>query len=85
MDTFSKKIENVKNIIAKMIENSEDLPRYMSVEQLNMTVNELDKMNQIRNKDEYMPYYPRGITDSWDFNDNLGNELLKVLDVYMKL
>lgn len=85
MDTFSKKIENVKNIITQMIENSEKLPRYMSVEQLNMTVNELDKMNQIRNKNEYMPYYPRGIADSWDYNDNLGNELLRILDVYVDL
>ena len=85
MEDFSKKIEDVEAIIEKIISNPEELPWYMSVEQLKMIVNELNKMNQIRDKRQFMPYYPRGIADCWDFNDNLGNELLKVLDYYMKL
>lgn len=43
----------------------------MSVEQLKMTVDELHKMNQIRDMKRFIPYYPRGIADSWDSNDNL--------------
>ena len=84
MDSFSKMIEDVEAIIEKMINNPKELPWYMSVEQLKMTVDELHKMNQIRDMKRFMPYYPRGIADSWDSNDNLGNELLKVLDFYMK-
>lgn len=45
---------------------------------------ELDNMNQIRDMRQFMPYYPRGIADSWEFDDKLGNELLEVLDYYMK-
>lgn len=57
----------------------------MSIEQLEMTLKELNTMNQIRDMRQFMPYYPRGIADSWNLNDKLGNELLKVLDSYMKL
>ena len=85
MDSFSKMIGDVEAIIEEIINTPEALPWYMSVEQLEMTLNELGKMNQIRNMRQFMPYYPRGIADSWDFNDKLGNELLKVLDFYMKL
>lgn len=49
-----------------------------------MTLKELDNMNQIRDMRQFMPYYPRGIADSWEFDDKLGNELLEVLDYYMK-
>ena len=48
MDSFSKMIEDVEAIIEKMINNPKELPWYMSVEQLKMTVDELHKMNQIR-------------------------------------
>ena len=84
MDSFSTMIEDVKVIIEKKINTPKELPWYMSVEQLKMTVKELDKMDQIRDVKRFMPYYPRGIEDCWDSNDNLGNELLKVLDFYMK-
>ncbi len=85
MDRFSKMVEDVGAIIEKMINTPEELPWYMSVEQLEMTLKELDKMNRIRDMRHFMPYYPRGIADSWEFNDELGNELLEVLDYYMKL
>ncbi|MEE1255314.1 MAG: hypothetical protein UHN47_02190 [Lachnospiraceae bacterium] len=85
MDSFSKMIEDVKAIIEEFVNTPEELPWYMSVEQLEMTIIELNKMNQVRDMREFMPYYPRGISDSWDFNDKLGKELLKVLDSYIKL
>ncbi len=85
MDSFSKMVEDVGAIIKKMKSTPEELPWYMSVEQLEMTLKELDKMNRIRDMRQFMPYYPRGIADSWEFNDKLGNELLEVLDYYMKL
>jgi hypothetical protein len=50
-----------------------------------MTISELDKMNQLRDMNLFMSFYPRGIADSWNLNDNLGKELLDVLDVYIKL
>lgn len=77
-------VEVVKADIEKLISNPPKLPLYMTVDQLKMTISELDKMNQVRDMNLFMPFYPRGIADSWDFNDSLGKELLKVLDVYMK-
>lgn len=58
MDSLSKMIEDVEAIIEKMIKNPEELPWYMSVEQLKMTVDELHKMNQIRDMKRFIPYYP---------------------------
>lgn len=84
MDNFSKIVEGVKITIEKMKKTPAELPWYMSVEQLEMTLKELDNMNQIRDMRQFMPYYPRGIADSWEFDDKLGNELLEVLDYYMK-
>lgn len=84
MDNFSKMVEGVKITIEKMKKTPAELPWYMSVEQLEMTLKELDNMNQIRDMRQFMPYYPRGIADSWEFDDKLGNELLEVLDYYMK-
>lgn len=63
MDHFGEKIERVKSDIRKMLEDSEKLPWYMSVRQLNMTIDELDKMNQLRDKNRFVPYYPKGIAD----------------------
>ena len=85
MDSFSKMVEEIKTVIENKINTSEELPWYLSVEQLKMTLKELDKMNQVRDMNQFMPYYPKGIADCWDFNDRLGDELLKVLDYYMKL
>lgn len=61
MDNFSKMVEGVKITIEKMKKTPAELPWYMSVEQLEMTLKELDNMNQIRDMRQFMPYYPRGI------------------------
>lgn len=84
MDHFGEKIEHVKSDIRKMLEDPEQLPWYMSVRQLNMTIDELNKMNQLRDKNRFVPYYPKGIVDSWAQEDRLGEELLEILDAYMK-
>ena len=84
MDHFGEKIEHVKSDIRKMLEDPEQLPWYMSVRQLNMTIDELNKMNQLRDKNRFVPYYPKGLADSWAKEDRLGEELLEILDAYMK-
>ena len=48
MDNFSKMVEGVKITIEKMNKTPAELPWYMSVEQLEMTLKELDNMNRIR-------------------------------------
>ena len=48
MDNFSKMVEGVKITIEKMKKTPAELPWYMSVEQLEMTLKELDNMNRIR-------------------------------------
>ncbi len=33
----------------------------------------------------FYPYYPRGISDSWDYDDPLGNELMELAGEYQHL
>lgn len=33
----------------------------------------------------YIPSYPRAIADSWDFNSELGKQLLDLYEIYKKL
>ena len=44
MDSFSKMVEEIKTVIENKINTSEELPWYLSVEQLKMTLKELDNM-----------------------------------------
>ena len=54
MDNFSKMVEGVKITIEKMKKTPAELPWYMSVEQLEMTLKELDNMNRIRDMRQFL-------------------------------
>ena len=85
MDIFEQEILSIKDEIHKFLNDIDSIPQYMSQKQLIMTIDELEKMNQVRNPSKFMPYFPKGICDCWDDNDELGNRLMKILDVYVKL
>ncbi|MGN0341682.1 MAG: hypothetical protein ACI4DO_02720 [Roseburia sp.] len=85
MSSFSRMIEDAKKDIIILMDNSKNLPWYMSISQLEMIIKELEKMNEVRDKDIFFPYYPKGIADCWELSDELGNKLLEILDIYKKL
>ncbi|MDC7279940.1 hypothetical protein NXH64_10565 [Butyrivibrio fibrisolvens] len=78
-------IEDIKKDINKLLSHPDTIPYYMLPSQLEMTLQELDKMREVRNADTFFPYYPKGISDAWDYNDPLGNKLMDLLNVYRKL
>ena len=82
---FEDLVAEVKSDIQELLDYPEVMPSYMKESQLRMTLEELDKMARIKNINEFLPYYPRGISDSWDFNDKLGQKLMRLLDVYRRL
>ena len=82
---FEDLVAEAKADIQDLINNPEKMPPYMMESQLRMTQDELDKMARIKNIDEFLPYYPKGISDSWDFNDKLGKKLMNILDVYRRM
>lgn len=43
------------------------------------------RIMRFKNDGQFSPYYPRGITDTWDHDDELGNELLKLAREYLRL
>lgn len=48
---------------------------------------ELDQMKYSLSQpdgQQFSPYYPRGIIDSWDYSDQLGVKLLELLKLYNK-
>lgn len=60
------------------MDNPKNIPWYMSSSQLEMTIKELEKMNEVRDKNMFFPYYPKGIADCWDSSDELGKKLLEI-------
>ena len=56
-----------------------------TISQLENMLNELNKMKLIMNPNTFIPYYPRTIVDSWDFNSELAKKLLDIADEYSKL
>ena len=85
MSNFSLMIEDVKKEIVTLMDNPLTIPWYMSSNQLGAIIKELDKMNKVRDKNVFFPYYPKAIADCWDSNDELGKKLLEILDIYQNL
>lgn len=85
MEIFQSMLEEVKTLVQNEINNPEKRPDYMSERQLRFILAELDKMGRIKDIHLFCPYFPRGITDSWDLSDQLAVKLLKLCELYGKL
>lgn len=72
---------NVQQQVKIEIENIKKGHSKKNIDQLNMILKELEGMLKIKN----LPLsYPRFIVDSWDIQDKLGIELLKVAELYKR-
>lgn len=78
-------INNAKSDIENILNYPETMPAYMSKSQLEMIVKELDSMAYNKGQGSFYPYYPRGIADCWDYNDNLAKKLMYIAEIYQKL
>lgn len=85
MANFHSMVEEVKALVENQIKNKENRPVYILDKQLYSILNELDKMDKIRNSDLFYPYYPKGITDSWDYSNPLAIKLMDLLEIYTKI
>ena len=85
MSDFHTLVKETKSRIRIFMEDKEGRPSYMSDQQLEAMVEELDKMDRIRDEKVFYPYYPKGIADSWDYKDPLAKKLLDILDIYVRL
>lgn len=85
MDNFKQMVEETKKLVQEEIKNKDSRPYYMLDKQLFSILEELDKMEYIRNIDLFCPYYPKSIADCWDYQNPLANRLLELLEVYRKL
>lgn len=45
----------------------------------------LKELKIMKNRQDYHPYYPRGISDDWEFDDELGNILMELAREYYHL
>ena len=78
--------EVVINEIRLLIEhNIDDTDSVELKRQLISILRELDKMNDVRDKNVFYPNYPRIIVDSWNYNDELSKKLMDLLEIYKKL
>jgi hypothetical protein len=79
---FIRKLESVKILLQKEISESEQGLYVKSMQQLKIIYTELEQM---KNRKNYVPIFPKIIIDSWDYNDSLGQELMELLTLYRKL
>lgn len=56
-----------------------------TLSQLEIIRSEIEKMMSVMNPEAFVPYYPRVIVDSWDFNSKLGEKLIGLVHEYKKL
>ncbi|MCR5129524.1 MAG: hypothetical protein K6B69_15655 [Lachnospiraceae bacterium] len=85
MSDFHTLVKETKSRIWIFMEDKEGRPSYMSDQQLEAIVEELDKMDRIRDEKVFYPYYPKCIIDGWDYKDPLAKKLLDILDIYVRL
>ena len=85
MENFQVVIDETKALVQEYLTNKDKRPSYMLEKQLVFILIELDKMEQTRNCHMFYPYYPKGISDSWDYSNPLGAKLLELLALYCKL
>ena len=83
-DDLEVLINDAKSDIEKIRNHPETMPAYMSKSQLEMIVNELDSIACNKGQGSFYPYYPKGIADCWDYNDNLAKKLMYIAEIYQK-
>ena len=85
----TKKFEDKYNELILVVENEIKMVdkgvSKRSSQQLKTIVHDMDKMNEFRDAKLYAPSFPRFIVDSWDYNDSLGIELLKLFEMYKRM
>lgn len=85
MANLQSMVEEVKALIQKELINQDERPDYMLEKQLYQILDELDKMERMRDAHLFYPYYPKGIADCWDDSNPLAIKLLDLLAFYRNL
>ena len=82
MDEFQSMVEETKALVQKEIKNKDNRPDFILEKQLYLILEELDKMERIR---DIHLFYPKGIADTWDYSNPLAIRLLELLESYREL
>ncbi len=81
--TFINEAEEVKKKLSAEIKaHSEGVGKEGTIHQLELFYNDVEKMIESQS---HIPSYPRVIVDTWDFNSELGNQLLALFEAYKNL
>lgn len=75
-------LRRVRGLVERELRLAEEGKSDKPPSQLRQILKELAAMERARAKSEFMPYYPRGITDSWSLADPLGQELCGLASLY---
>ena len=82
MDEFQSMVEETKALVQKEIKNKDNGPDFILEKQLYLILEELDKMERIRDIHLFHQYYPKGIAD---YSNPLAIRLLELLESYREL
>ena len=76
---FNLKIQN------QLKEKLEKIRKGESKHEFHQIYHILQEVKRMETEKGLTPYYPRIIVDSWDYNDVLGMDLLKLVNLYKGL
>ena len=85
MKNFQSMVEETRALVQEEIQNNDNRPSYILEKQLYLILDELDKMERIRDIHLFHPYYPKGIADSWDYSNPLAIRLMELSELYRRL
>ena len=81
-EKLSKKNNELQKKVISEIEKVKVGQSKKNILQLQTILNELQNSDKIR---DMTLSYPRTIIDSWDYSDQLGNELIELAELYKKI
>ena len=82
--SFDELVSEAKEMINELIKHPEKRPPYIP-DSPAWILKQLDEMLKYRDYNAYRPSFPRIITDSWDYSDELAHKLMDVSALYEKL
>lgn len=74
-----------KKLLKAISNHRSGIEDYSSERQLEKIIYEIDEMILVNSAKEFTPSFPRMIVDSWEFNNQLGIELLQFFELYKKV
>ncbi len=84
-DSFIRHLDHVYGLVEEEYQKCQVGNGKYEKKHLEFILKELKIMRSGCGSQQFHPYYPRGIADTWDYADKLGNELMELAGEYQRI